>query len=149
MRPLSNGRREGQRLAVEEDGDAGALLTEKEEHRLVVANAATGHIQERDRRAGLQGRLRDHDLAVIPRELARRALDRLELGARRVDVEPERIVGEAVREMAHDETEQRRVAAARADRAVEAPRGARRNAEARVDRASVVVGAGIGLEAFA
>ena len=62
---------------------------------------------------------------------------------------PQRVVGEARGEVAHDEAEERVVAAARAERAIEAPRDRARRADARVDGARVVVGARVRLDAAA
>ena len=76
-------------------------------------------------------------------------LDGRELGGRAIDRLPERGVAEPAGEVAHDEAEERRVARAGAQRAVEALPDRARGAGARVDGARVVVRAGVGLGAAA
>ena len=80
---------------------------------------------------------------------ARDLLDGLELGGGAIDGAPERGVGEAAGEVADDEAEERGVARAGAQGAVDALADGAGGADAGVDGARVVVGAGVGLAAAA
>lgn len=132
--PLSKGAARVRLSPVHEEGDLGSLLPLEEEHGLVVADPATRDVEERDRRDDGHLRLGGVRAAVATRELQGGALEGVQLATGRVDLDPERVVGEAAREVANDDAVERGIAWAGADRAVEALRGGGGRAEPGVDR---------------